>query len=119
MTSIADEILDSVSELNGQFAAEAVRDLNETNPLKTGLSRSNWTVSFDADTVVTFPINSPSDVVANVRTFSRGRDLTNTFYIRNNIEYIVPLAHGSSPQASRGWVDRSIVNAATVTYGVS
>ena len=118
MTSVADELFEFIEDLNAQFAVEAIRELNSENPFRTGLSRSNWTIGFDAGTVIVFPIDSQSNVVNNARFLAQSGNLLRTFFIKNNIEYIVPLAEGSSPQASRGWVDRSIVQAANISYGV-
>ncbi len=119
MTSVADELFEMIEDLNRTFAVEAITELNRRNPLDTGLSRSNWTLSFTSNTVVTFPIDSRTNVVNNARFLAQRGNLLKTFYIRNNIEYIVPLAEGSSSQASRGWVDRSLARAINISYGVA
>lgn len=118
MIGVSEELIRDIDELNGRFTINFIRELNRLNPLDTGLSRSGWFASASQETSRQLPITTPAATVSAAVRFALSRDLvTRPFYILNNVEYIEPLLDGHSPQASRGWMDRTLVNELNSVYG--
>lgn len=114
--SIEVEFLDDLQKLAEEFTVDLVKELNDINPVLTGLSRSNWHVS-QTPTSAVYPIDSPANVIRAARSAIKYKvKAVNTFYIGNNTSYIVSLANGSSPQAARGWIERSLYKMADKHY---
>ena len=112
------ELIGYVQELNLEFGTTLVRSLTNINPLDTGLSRSNWHITFTPDSNNILPVSSNIGTVGNAAVMLQGKDLTKDFNIVNNVPYIVPLLNGHSKQAKRGWMDRSISHNLDKVYGV-
>jgi hypothetical protein len=91
-------------------------------PVDTGWARANWIPNIgspletpagsrEAAEQGQLPGASAAGVARVAATYTRAQGAV---HITNNVPYILPLNEGSSKQAPRGFVQRSIVKAVTV-----
>jgi len=118
---VADELLEELGEYNKLFIEGLVTRESRENPIDTGLSSSNWTVSKS-------PINriykgpvigdaGPSKAQQRAKsTLSRFSKKLSTIYVQNNVDYVEELNMGKSRQAAAGWVDIALLNALNEFY---
>ncbi len=78
---------DKTLEVTGKVTLDADRNLKLATPVDNGDARAGWTAT------------TPT------KPFENGK-------VENNVEYIVPLWNGHSPQAPAGWGENAIMAAA-------
>lgn len=86
-----------------KVALDVVRELVQRTPVDTGLARSNWFIGYERGSSVD-PAKSKNGAPSLARSaqFAANLGAGSTFYIVNNVPYIMRLEFGSSKQAPAG-----------------
>lgn len=116
---------DTVNKFAEQFGIDALTIVQKTafdihaqlvdgTPRDTGRAASSWNLTKDTVSLKTIPkrkkyTNLKPYVNANITALDYKKKSV-TFYISNNLSYIVPLSRGHSEQAPNGWIERVISN---------
>ncbi len=82
------------------------RGVIEKTPVDTGRARGNWFPSFDTPSTEITSKTSKLGAESIIRTVQKVSELTTdkSFFLTNNLPYIVVLENGSSTQAPNGMV---------------
>lgn len=95
-------------------AIDIHKGLIEGTPRDTGRAASSWNLTKNEISLEVVPEReSYADATPLVRADISVLDMRKgsvTFYISNNLSYIVPLSRGHSGQAPDGWIERVIDN---------
>jgi len=108
MKVVADTIGKNTNDVVRQAALEADQVGVLRTPVDTGRARANWLVSIGEPTTETVdtpdnPAAGTAEALAQARQATRGyKTRLGSIFITNNVEYIVPLDEGTSPQAPSG-----------------
>lgn len=85
------------------------------NPRDTGRAASSWNLTKDNIDLTVSPKGLDDYegvkpiIKADLSSVDFGKKSV-TFYISNNLSYIVPLSRGHSKQAPDGWIERVVAN---------
>ena len=118
---VGDEILSEISDLNRQFAIQLTLNLAKATPIDTGNADGNFFVDFSQTNrnEITFKgskqaaVNFVASKASQETIF---KDMTRTFYIHQNTDYITALNEGHSKQAQKGYIDITILNTVNRIY---
>lgn len=86
-----------------KVAFDLTRDLVQATPVDTGLARSNYFLGNDpVDSTDTTASTNGAPSLGRAAQFAATLAAGGTFYITNNLPYIMALEYGSSKQAANG-----------------
>lgn len=100
----------AIEGLVSDVAEEIGRVLVPATPVDTGFARANWRPALNAPPLIPVTRNDPtgSATISRIAVVARQYRVGDTFYLTNNAPYISLLNRGSSPQATAGFVARSV-----------
>ncbi len=118
LNQVIDGLDDLISKAVKQLVVNSTKNLKESTPIDTGFARSNWVPQIGAPYGgVAGSISAVSDsaqtsgLLSVLTSYKDGK-----VYISNNTSYISKLDGGSSKQAPKGFVFRSLNKAVAKTF---
>ena len=88
-------------------------ELIEETPVDTGWAQNNWLLAIAK--AASGPVGSPDNVDTNIKNAGVSKVLgwkiaDGPLYITNNVPYILKLDAGSSKQAPKGFIEKTVMN---------
>lgn len=113
MRIAAETITRETEELVAEVSAEIGKELVIETPVDTGHARANWRPALNAPPTVpvTRADKTGAGTTARISVVAKQFKAGDTFYLANNVPYIEQLNEGSSPQASRGYIQKGVKDA--------
>lgn len=118
---VGDEVMKEISDLNKEFGIKLTTNISKGTPIDTGNADGNVFINFKKDRKTKTEFKGRKKQAINfvemkAMTATFNIDMTNPFYVRNNVPYANRLALGWSKQAPSGYIDIILINTLNEVY---
>ena len=111
LLTFADRVGLRANQTVRKVAFDLTRDLVQATPVDTGLARSNYFLGNDrVESTDTTASTNGAPSLGRAAQFAATLAAGGTFYITNNLPYVMDLEFGSSTQAPNGFARAIVAN---------